>query len=158
MKNILILEDNIITRRELSDIVKEISPFSHVYETDNSREALDIANKCDISLFIVDISLVPGDRVPDSSGADFAVNIREISKYAFTPIVIVSVFKDRKNLMYSDAHIYRFIDKPYDRECAKNIIRETLQYEYRGEKNNRLIYNISGLALKLYKQEMEKIL
>ena len=60
--------------------------------------------------------------------------------------------------MYSDAHIYRFIDKPYDRECAKNIIRETLQYEYRGEKNNRLIYNISGLALKLYKQEMEKIL
>lgn len=59
MKNILILEDNMITRRELSDIVKEISPFSHVYETDNSREALDIANKCDISLFIVDISLVP---------------------------------------------------------------------------------------------------
>lgn len=146
MKNILILEDNMITRRELSDIVKEISPFSHVYETDNSREALDIANKCDISLFIVDISLVPGDRVPDSSGADFAVNIREISKYAFTPIVIVSVFKDRKNLMYSDAYIYRFIDKPYDRECAKNIIRETLQYEYRGEKNNRLIYNISGLV------------
>lgn len=39
MKNILILEDNMITRRELSDIVKEISPFSHVYETDNSREA-----------------------------------------------------------------------------------------------------------------------
>lgn len=146
MKNILILEDNMITRRELSDMLKEISPFSHVYETDNSREALDIANKCDISLFIVDISLVPGDRVPDSSGADFAVNIREISKYAFTPIVIVSVFKDRKNLMYSDAHIYRFIDKPYDRECAKNIIRETLQYEYRGEKNNRLIYNISGLV------------
>lgn len=99
MKNILILEDNIITRRELSDIVKEISPYSHVYGTDNSREALDIANKYDISLFIVDISLVPLDRVPDSSGADFAVNIREISKYAFTPIIIISVFKDRKNLM-----------------------------------------------------------
>lgn len=146
MKNILILEDNIITRRELSQVVKELAPYSRIYETDSACEALDIADKCDISLFIVDISLAPKDKEKDSQGADFAVNIRENSKYAFTPIIIVSVYKDRKNLLYSNAHIYRFIDKPYDRECAKDVIRETLHYECGGENNNRLVYNINGLV------------
>ena len=70
MYKILVLEDDCIQRRTLSEIIRNCSALYQVYEADNIQEALAVVHAERIDLFYVDINL------KKESGLKFADEIR----------------------------------------------------------------------------------
>ena len=122
MKEVLILEDKSETRKVLAGLVKEVHSDAVIYEAADEKTAYDIAMKRTIDLFLVDIILHPQQH-DDVSGGEFAQNIRKVDKYLFTPILIITSMYDPKMCMYSSVHCYQFIEKPFDFEKVKQIIK-----------------------------------
>lgn len=144
MKEILILEDKKLARDALIQIVKEVDANAVIYAFAGEEEAYAAAMKRSIDLFLVDIILHP-EFMGDQSGADFAQNIRTIEKYTFTPIVILTSLYDPKMHMYASVHCYRFIEKPFDREKVKQIIREAMKYHTPDKRDQNIIFHVDGL-------------
>lgn len=144
MKEVLILEDKEEARKALVHLVKEVEPSAAVYEAAGEEEAYAIAMKHTIDLFLVDIILHP-ETMGDQSGAGFAQEIREVEKYLFTPIIIITSLYDPKMCMYSSVHCYRFIEKPFDAEKVKETIREAIRYQTVNKGKKNIFFHTDGL-------------
>ena len=83
---IIIVEDDCIQLKTLSDIIKQIGGMYQVYEAVNTAEALKIAQREMIDLFYIDIN------VKNESGLKFALEIRKIESYRLTWIIFVKIF------------------------------------------------------------------
>lgn len=145
MKRVLIIEDNEKTRHTLKEMLNDIRSDVCIYETDNVMEAYGLAMKNDICLFLVDIVLAGEDRVRNAAGAEFINNIRCVDRYRFTPIIVLSGLIDHNLILYTTAHIYKFIEKPFDIEKTKKLMSEALMYRCKKRKVHNLYYPIDGL-------------
>ncbi len=117
MYNILILEDDCIQLRTLSDIVKQSGDIYRVYEATNTAEALRISKQENIDLFYVDINL------KNESGLSFALEIRRMESYRLTWIVFVTIYKEFMLPAFKKIHCYDYILKPYNKENIKRITK-----------------------------------
>ena len=145
MRKVLILEDQEETRKALTATVKRVETGAVVFAVGTLEQAYAIAMQHTIHLFLLDIILKPGDKYRDNSGVDFAQNIREVSKYRFTPIIFLTSLYDAKLTMYSHIHCYKFIEKPYDYREVEDVVRETLDYPILHGKAKRYFYRCEGL-------------
>ena len=103
MKKVLIVTNNQNTRKKLENIVKEQNPGNTIYITDNLERAYHIISVTTIHLFLIDMVLQPRQRGGDVSGAVFAQNVRRITRYQFTPIILFSTLVDCALNMYAKA-------------------------------------------------------
>lgn len=145
MKKVLILEDQKDTRDALTKIVKEVDDRAIVYALSSVEDAYYIALEKTIDLFLVDIILHPERKDGDKSGADFAQNIRTVSKYQFTPIIFLTSLYDSKLYMYSSLHCYKFIEKPFDYKEVRAVISEAIRYHTEDGKDRRIFFRRKGL-------------
>ena len=120
MYNILILEDDCIQLKTLSEIIKQSSHMYRVYETTNTIEALKIAKQEMIDLFFLDINLV------NESGLKFALQIRKIESYRLTWIIFVTIYKEYMIPAFKKIHCYDYIVKPYNKEEIQSITNRLL--------------------------------
>ena len=112
MCKVLILEDNRIQRKALSDIIRQCSSLYRVYEADHVAEAVSIARRVQIDLFFVDIGL---NDLKGGSGLRFAEKIRKMKNYRLTWIVFVTIHKEYMFTAFRKVHCYDYIVKPYDK-------------------------------------------
>ncbi len=145
MKKVLIIEDNEKTRKTLRDMLNDIRSDVCIYETDNAMEAYGIAMKNNICLFLVDIMLAGESRVRNAAGAEFINNIRCVDRYRFVPIIVLSGLIDHNLTLYTTAHIYKFIEKPFDIEKTKKLISKALMYRCEKIKVHNLYYPIDDV-------------
>lgn len=127
MKKVLILEDNRSTLCLLEKLVKETDNNLVVYAFTNAKDACECMLDHKIDLFLVDIILdtgVPGD----TSGLYFAQKVRRIERYSFTPLVFITSLMDSKFILYEEFHCYSFIEKPFDPQRVKTIVKDCLQF------------------------------
>lgn len=126
MKKILILEDNDVAVEALKSIIKGIDRNAEIAAFKSVPDTLESIIKEDFDLFIVDIVL---DRKNpnDASGLDFIGLLREIKKYDFTPVIIITSIVDSKLYAYDTLNCFRYIEKPYDSEQVKTAIKKALQ-------------------------------
>jgi DNA-binding LytR/AlgR family response regulator len=117
MYNILILEDDCIQLKTLSEIIKQSGDMYQVYETTNTIEALKIAKQKMIDLFYVDINL------KNESGLKFALEIRKIKRYRLNWIVFVTIYKEYMLSAFKKIHCYDYILKPYNKENIQRITK-----------------------------------
>lgn len=110
MYNILILEDDCIQLKTLSEIIKQSSDMYQVYETTNTMDAINIAKQQRIDLFFLDINLV------NESGLKFALQIRKIESYRLTWIIFVTIYREYMISAFKKIHCYDYILKPYNKE------------------------------------------
>jgi len=103
MYNILILEDDCIQLKTLSDIVRQTGHIYQVYEASNTTEALKIAKQERIDLFYLDINL------KNESGLKFAQEIRRIERYRLTWIIFVTIYKEYMLSAFKKIHCYDYI-------------------------------------------------
>lgn len=115
MYNILILEDDCIQLKTLSDIIKQTGHMYQVYEAANTAEAFKIAEQVRIDLFYLDINL------KNESGLKFAQEIRRIERYRLTWIIFVTIYKEYMLSAFKKIHCYDYILKPYNRENIQRI-------------------------------------
>lgn len=145
MKKVLILEDNETTRKALETVVRRIDDRAVIFAIQTAEEAYTVAMQNTIDLFILDIVLKPGVRDRDKSGAEFAQNIRMVSKYHFTPIIFLTALYDERMTMYSSIHCYKFIEKPCDYNEVENVVRDAIQYQTENAKDRCLYYRVGGI-------------
>lgn len=148
-KNILIMEDSPKWLDKIRSLAASVNMEVEVFATTEIQEAHHLALEYGIDLFIIDIIL--DTRVSDdTSGMDFADQIRQIDKYRFTPIIIISSLEDPKLYAYSNIHCYQYIEKPFDDDKTRDIIEEALKMplkknyekEYIYFRNNGILYGI----------------
>ena len=144
MKSIMIIEDNIDTRKGICNIVRDIDNKIVILETGSDEKALSLAKAQYIDLFIIDIEL------EDYSGYELAEKLRKINKYKFTQIIFITGFVDYKLDAYVKLNCYKYITKPFTRKDVLNAVEEVINYGMKKEttskklnfKQNGIVYPI----------------
>lgn len=123
----MILEDNQAYVRKEEGIIRDLDCRCEVMVCDNEKDAMMTALSNELDLFIVDV-ILDGTRPGDTSGYSFMENLRQIGKYAFTPILIVTSLQDPKLYTYEHLHCYSFIEKPFDNKAFGQKVMQCLQF------------------------------
>lgn len=94
-----------------------------IYESDNYAESLTISKDLNIDLFFIDIEL------KESSGLEFALEIRKMDKYKLSWMVFTTSHINYMIKAFKEVHCYDYILKPYEpgkiTELTKTILENT---------------------------------
>lgn len=153
MYNILILENDCIQLKTLSNIIKQTGDFYEIYEATNIKEALEIAEKRTIDLFYIDIYL------NDESGIKFALEIRKKERYKLTWIIFVTIYKNYMLDAFKKIHCYDYILKPYDIDSIQKVTKLLLldsgaQVAATRVKEKFIIVNVKNIQVKIFVYEI----
>ena len=104
----LIIDDSMVIRSIHKNVLKENNiNDADIFEAENGNTAIEIAQKEDIGLFLVDWNM------PGLNGLEFVKRIRSWPKYAETPIIMVTSEAAKYNVMEAiDAGATNYIVKP----------------------------------------------
>ncbi len=153
MYNILVLEDDCIQLKTLSEIIKQSGDKYKIYEATTPSEALKIAQQERIDLFYIDINL------KSESGLKFALEVRKIENYKLTWIIFVTIYKESMLSAFKKIHCYDYILKPYNKEDIQRITRSLLS-DSRAEaavteiKEKFIIAPIKNIQVKIFINEI----
>lgn len=153
MKKILILEDNPSILAHITEVVQGACMKETVYPFSNVKDAYQCAIEKTIDLFIIDIILDTA-RPGDSSGLNFAENIRKIKHYSFVPIIFVTSLEDAKLYTYENLHCYRFIEKPFDDKQLKQLAEQCLQFSETQNVSKTLYFRKDGIILAAEREDI----
>jgi DNA-binding LytR/AlgR family response regulator len=153
MYNILILENDCIQLKTLSNIIKQSGDFYEIYEATNIAEALEIAEREIIDLFYIDINL------ESESGLKFALEIRKKERYKLTWIIFVTIYKNYMLDAFKKIHCYDYILKPYDMESIKKITKLLLsdsvaQVAATSASEEFIIVDVKNIQVKIFVNEI----
>jgi two-component system response regulator LytT len=121
--SIILVEDDSMQRKVLKKMILSMHDFVRIYEADSEDSALDIIQKHDINLFLIDISL------KESSGLNLALNIRNIPKYEFRQIIFLTTHMEYITQAFKQTHCYDYIIKPYDKEDVQAMLNRIILNE-----------------------------
>ena len=127
MTRILVLEDNQDCLVALRVMIEKISPDINVMPVNSlaeARKALE-AVKEPFHAFLLDINLEE-ENTEDTSGLTFAMEVRGLRQYAFTPIVMITSLAGLELRAYRELHCYQYIVKPYQEDEIQKLIRKVL--------------------------------
>lgn len=104
----LVIDDSMVIRNIHKNALKENKiPEDDILEADNGVTGMEIAEKEEIGLFLVDWNM------PGINGLDFIKKLRSMGKYADTPIIMVTSEAAKYNVMEAiDAGATNYIVKP----------------------------------------------
>lgn len=122
MRHILIIEDDQQIQQFLRSILLEINQNFHIHLSPSAEQALDIANRYDISLFIIDIQLT------DYKGTDLANKLRNLQKYKYTPMIFATAIATEELRAYREIKCYDYLVKPFTKAEVKTAIFGVLDY------------------------------
>jgi Response regulator of the LytR/AlgR family len=153
MVNILILEDEKIQRKNLAKMLEELGANYKVFEAESTPQALNIAQMNDINLFYIDINL------GNSSGLDFALEIRKREKYKFTWMVFITTDINYMIRAFKETHCYDYLLKPYSKNKVHEIthsLTESLQTKNNVFKEERefIVVDMKGISIKIFVDEI----
>ena len=120
MYSIILVEDDSMQRNILKKMVLSTYQFITTYEADSEITALDIIEKNDINMFLIDISL------KESSGLDLAMKIRSMPKYEFRQIIFLTTHMEYITQAFKQTHCYDYILKPYDQEDVQAMLNKLI--------------------------------
>jgi len=145
-KQILILEDNQVMLENISHLVTEVTSDVKVYAVDNVAEASKIILEHTIDIFIVDI-ILDTSKPGDVSGLNFVAHIRKIEKYMFSPVIIVTSLDNPKMYSYEELHCYGYIEKPFNPEKVKELLRQVMQFPAKIKEKITINFRKDGIVI-----------
>lgn len=150
--NVLIVEDDLLQRKSLKNMIQKIDKDINIYESVDKDEALVITSKNNIDVFYVDICL------NSSSGVDFAIELRKIHKYEFSFIIFLTTHVEYLTKAFKEVHCYDYILKPYDMSDVVNMTKHFKSHiENINEKTEVKRYIVievkKGVNVKIYVDE-----
>jgi DNA-binding LytR/AlgR family response regulator len=153
LHNVLIVEDDLIQLKTLSNIIKQLGDDYHVYRASSIEEALRISEQEVINLFYIDIN------IKNESGLKFALEIRKKEKYRLTWIVFVTIYKEYMLAAFKKIHCYDYILKPYDIESiektTKLLMEESQAQVAATEVNEKfIIVDVKKIQVKIFIDEI----
>ena len=150
MTKIMILEDSIDSLKALKAIVESVSKdiaVIPVKSLEEARAALqDEANL--FQAFLLDINL-DEQKPQDASGMEFAREVRNDSRYVFTPVIMITSLASLELAAYRELHCYQYILKPYQREEIEKLIQKVL-FQTGESKEPFVLVKKDGINYKIY--------
>lgn len=146
MKKILVLEDNPVTLSYITSLTQEIDVKNTIFACSDVKDVYQYVLERDIDLFIIDI-ILDTSRPGDSSGLNFVDSIRKIDRYAFIPIIFVTSLEDARLYTYEKLHCYSFIEKPFDPNKLKELVRQCLNFPPVEKKRKTMYFRKEGIIL-----------
>ena len=151
MQKIMIVEDDLIQTRVLTDTIQNAYPdweITKAYSYPEAQTLLQdsLRTKEYYTLFLLDIqlSLEPGDR----GGFLLADELRTKEPYYRTPILFLTAVSDEQSFALSHFHCYNYLPKPYTPDDIIYQLRQMLLTGYL-EQNmitlndiNRILYRV----------------
>ena len=156
LKRVLILEDNTAALDYISALIHETGANSKTYQCTNIKDAYQTALEKDIDLFIVDI-ILDANRPGDSSGLKFVENIRKLDKYTISPVIFVTSLEDARLHSYEKLHCYSFLEKPFDPERLKEMVRLCIQGGRRNRERRTLYFRKDGIIIAIDRDEIVEV-
>lgn len=141
------IEDSDIQRKNLCSILSKFNIDIQLYEADNKYTALKIAKDNNIDFFFIDIEL------KDSSGMDFAAEIRKIKRYKYSWIIFITAYINYMIKAFKEIHCYDFILKPYSPNDIKNIVNMIIDNAYDKniiENKKYVLFNQKDIKIKIF--------
>ena len=154
VKRVMIIADDIVTLKHLSLIVKSMFQNVEVRTFSTMENVYETAMQNKIDLFIVDI-IIEKSKPGDTSGIRFVDKIRTVPEYEFTPVVFITSLEDPKLYAYSELHSFCYIEKPYDTEYVKRVVRKAMKFPDIISGDNTLFFLKDGV---LYSVKISEIL
>lgn len=153
MKNILIVEDERLQRKNLRNILMEAYRDLNIYEAEDKKGALEICGRISIDVFFIDISL------KKSSGLEFALEMREIPGYELTWVIFLTTHIEYITQAFKQVHCYDYILKPYNKEEVIEMTRKLIFNIPRAEipwkdRKSIVLELKSGISVKIYIDEI----
>ena len=152
MKKILVLEDN-VTLKYIMSLVQDLDNKNVIFACSDVRDAYKYALEKEIDLFIIDI-ILDTSRLGDSSGLKFVDGIRDIDRYAFTPVIFVTSLEDARLYTYEKLHCYSFVEKPFDPNKLKELIIQCLNFPSIEQKRKTMYFRKDGIILAADRDEI----
>lgn len=119
-KNIIIVDDFENTRKVIEFSLKNIEHNGLMAE--NGAEALKLFDGRDIDLLITDLNM------PEMNGIELVKKVREIPKYAFIPIIMLTTERNpEKKQMAEDVKVTVWVQKPFEQERFVKIVQKCLK-------------------------------
>ena len=153
MKKILVLEDNVVTLKYIMSLVQDLDNKNVIFACSDVRDAYKYALEKEIDLFIIDI-ILDTSRLGDSSGLKFVDGIRDIDRYAFTPVIFVTSLEDARLYTYEKLHWYSFVEKPFDPNKLKELIIQCLNFPSIEQKRKTMYFRKDGIILAADRDEI----
>lgn len=145
MKSILIVEDNPITSKGLSDaIYKEIKQDIKVYIAANIEKAYEILLLNRIDVFVIDI-ILDTHITGDVSGLKLAAKIRKHERYMFTPLIFITVLIDPEFYTYRELHGFAYLEKPFSMKEAIELIHMALKAPSKNDEKEEFYFRKDGI-------------
>ena len=131
---VLIVEDILENQILLKNLCKHLGLDSVVAE--NGQEALDLVQKQEFSVFIVDLML------PVMDGSTF---ISELKKIHSDPVVLIQSAMDSSDIIIKvmKLGVFDYIIKPIDAEVFQKIMKKALEFRYLRDMEKNLSENAS---------------
>lgn len=115
-KKIVVVDDFPGVRRIVGETLEKWG--YQVVEAANGDEALKYFDGTQVDLMITDLEM------PDMSGIELIGKIREMTRYMFTPIVILTgVRKDRVADKLEGLNIAAFLQKPFEISHFQTVVK-----------------------------------
>lgn len=153
MKKVLILEDNAPMLECLSGLVQEVCIRADIFSFNNVKDAYHCAMIRTIDLFIIDI-ILESHKSGDTSGLRFVEDMRQIKRYGFTPVIIVTALYDPKLVAYEKLHCFSFIEKPFDKDRLKGLIESALAFQGTDDRTKTLTFRKDGIILAVERERI----
>lgn len=143
MYSIILVEDDSMQREILKTMILSTYKSIKIYEADSESAALNIIEKNDINMFLVDISL------KESSGLDLAIKIRGIPKYEFSQLVFLTTHIDYMLQAFKQVHCYDYILKPYNKNDVQAMLNKLINNEIKNTNDDLKEYNNKEFIIKI---------
>lgn len=133
--SVILVEDDHMQREILKTMIFSIYESIKIYEADSEISALEIIEKHNINMFLIDISL------KESSGLNLALKIRSIPKYEFSQLIFLTTHMDYMLQAFKQIHCYDYILKPYNKGNVQAMLNKLIDREY--DKLNNVDYSLN---------------
>ncbi len=153
MARILILEDEIESRKALKAIMQKLSAEITVdAAADLAQARLLLSSAVSFDLFFLDVNLKP-EEPEDVSGIRFAEEIRSRRQYEFTPLVMITSVAGLEMEAYRRLHCYQYVVKPYVQAEVEEIVRKVL-FHLHAENRPFIMVKRNGINYKIFCDEI----
>lgn len=153
MKNVLIVEDKDTHRKTLSVLLRNLRCNIQIYEAGNIEEAYSIAMENNINLFLIDI-ILDVEGFGDVSGLRFAENIRNVSKYSFTPLIFITSLEDPQLYAYREIHCFGYIEKPFEPLEVERLVRKALEFPEVKDEDTNIYFRKEGIVYSVKRKDI----
>ena len=153
MARIFVLEDDKASKDALKEMLYSIMSDITVDTAGSLAEARQLLDSTvSFDLFLLDVNL-DKDNGDDSGGITFAKEVRSLTKYEFTPIVMITSITGLEMEAYRKIYCYQYILKPYNEAEVVELVRKVLSHIPKVEKPF-IIVKKNGVNYKIFCKEI----